>query len=71
MRDCPGVDSMGLGACISIMKQLGREGGQITLAYANERIERTFQLAKLTAVFGFHGSLQEGLAALSTATTQA
>ena len=65
LTECDSIDSMGVGACIILMKKLGKTG-KIHIANANANVERSFQLAKLKPLFGFYTSTDEGIKTLNS-----
>ncbi|MBW1776185.1 MAG: STAS domain-containing protein [Deltaproteobacteria bacterium] len=51
LKDVGFVDSTGLGALISVLRQVHQEGGDVKLACLQERIRAVFELTRLDKVF--------------------
>ena len=59
------VDSSGLGAMVSVLKVLGKEGS-LAICGATESVMRMFKLTRMNKVFGMFEKQREAVAALST-----
>lgn len=54
------IDSSGLGAIVSVMKQLS-DGQQIGLATLQPNVDRVFRLTRMDTVFPIHAGVDEAL----------
>lgn len=57
------MDSTGLGALVSLLKMLGKDGA-VAVAGAQPSVRRLFELTRLDSVFRLTDGLDEGRAAL-------
>jgi anti-sigma B factor antagonist len=55
------VDSTGLGAMISLLRQVHQDGGDIKLASLQERIRAIFELTRLDKVFDICSDSEEAV----------
>ena len=58
------IDSTGLGAIVSSLKMLGREGDMV-LCGTQEGVQSLFRLTRMDQVFQIYGSENDAVAALS------
>jgi len=58
------VDSSGLGAIVSVLKLMGREG-QLVISGAQEKVMSMFKLTRMNRVFKVFDSEEEAIAALT------
>ena len=57
------IDSSGLGALVTISKQVREQGGDMRLAGLNEDLRALFELTKLDTLFAISNSAEQALAA--------
>lgn len=63
------VDSSGLGAMLSSLRQLNAAGGDLRLCGMNKQIRALFQLVRMHRVFEIHNSPEEAARSWSTQET--
>jgi anti-sigma B factor antagonist len=56
------IDSSGLGAILSVRKQLG-DDGDLVICGATEAVASMFKLTRMDRIFAIHATLEEALAA--------
>ena len=61
LTDVEVIDSSGLGALVSVMKRVGKNG-EIKLSNARENIRSLFELTRLDKVFHFYHSEEDAVA---------
>lgn len=56
------IDSSGLGAILSVLKQMG-DDGKLAICSATEPVASMFKLTRMDRVFAFYKTVEEALAA--------
>jgi anti-sigma B factor antagonist len=59
------LDSTGLGILVSGLKRFRTLGGDLTVAAAQPRVRKVFDITGLTTVFGLHETVDDAVAALT------
>ena len=57
------IDSSGLGALVTISKQVREQGGEMRLAGLNDDLRTLFELTKLDTLFAISNSAEQALSA--------
>ncbi|MFN3322983.1 MAG: STAS domain-containing protein [Bryobacteraceae bacterium] len=63
MRRLRFVDSSGLGAILSCMRQLAAKGGELKLCGLSEAVRSIFELVRMHRVFDIHDTPEEAIEA--------
>lgn len=53
------IDSSGLGAFLSLMRELGKRGGQMSLAAMNKPVKTIFELVSMQKIFDCHDTVEK------------
>lgn len=57
------VDSSGLGAMLSCLRQLTAKGGDLKLCSMSQQVRSLFELVRMHRIFDIHGTREEAMAA--------
>lgn len=68
LTDVQFVDSSGLGALLSCLRQISADGGRLRLCGISRTVRSLFELVRMHRVFEIHGSREEALAAFTSET---
>ncbi len=66
LTDVQFVDSSGLGALLSCLRQISADGGRLRLCGISRTVRSLFELVRMHRVFEIHGSREEALAAFAS-----
>lgn len=69
LTDVQFVDSSGLGALLSCLRQISADGGRLRLCGISRTVRSLFELVRMHRVFEIHGSREEALAAFASETS--
>ena len=64
LSDVPFVDSAGLGVLVDVARRAREQGGAVHLVQVLPFVLRTFEMTRLTRLFGVHDSLPAALEAI-------
>lgn len=64
------VDSSGLGAMLSCLRQLTAKGGDLKLCGMSKQVRATFELVRMHRIFDIFGTREEAAHAFQTLTPQ-